>query len=192
MTEKSDTTSVVRNLFEEPPETPKHKQLFDDFVEEAFHSSHIMDGLFLCNPDLELAPSYFYSEENLMCIRVGHDSELADEVDWLGGNFCKEMITFSVQHDGTLLRIIELAPSRNPSKADSRYINANLGTGKAREFTNYITGEPWKDLEGILPFLEINDEERQEIASLHRDFRHRYFLANAALARSESIGDISE
>lgn len=192
MTEKSDTKSVVRDLFEKPTEPPKHKQLFDEFVAEAVNSYYILDYLFLCYPDLYLSPGNAYGGEQVMCAEIDHSSELAQEVDWLGGDFSQEKITFSVQQDGSLLRIIEISPKINPSKAESGYINANLGTAKGREFTEYVMGEPWENVEGILPFLEINDEERQEIDSLHHNFRRRYFIANASLAHSKSLGDISD
>ncbi len=192
MTEYSENPPAVRNLFETPPKAPKHKQFFDEFVDEALHSTYILDNLFLSYPELSIYPSNPYGNEQAIRIAIDHGSELAHEVDWLGGNFCQEKISFLVQKDGSLLRIIEITPTTDPSKANSRYINANLGTGMAREFTNYISGDPWKDVEGILPFLELDEDERQEIASLHQVHRREYFVANQAVKQSVTVGDTSD
>ncbi len=192
MTEYSENPPVVRNLFETPPKVPQHKQFFDEFVDTALNSTYILDNLFLAYPELSIHPSNPHGNEQAIRIGIDHSSELAHEIDWLGGNFCQEKISFLVQRDGSLLRIIEISPTTDPRKANSRYINANLGTGKAREFTNYITGDPWKDIQGILPFLELDDDERQEIASLHQKHRREYFVANAAVKQNVEVGDTSD
>ena len=192
MTEHSDTPLVVRNPIEQPQDIPQHKKIFDEFIAEAVHSSYILDYLFQCYPDLRLSPSNVDGSEQALRVEIDHGSKLAEEIDWLGGNFCNEKISFTVEPDGSLHRVIEIFPKKNPRKINSRYIHANLGTGKAREFTNYVMDEPWENLEDILPFLEIDDEERQEIANLHRGFRHKYFVANSALAQSPAIGDSSD
>lgn len=192
MTEIPKGFGDVHPLFEKPPELPEHKRLFDKFVTETLQGFPVLDDLFSCFPELYIQPVGNYEDERFIKITVDHSSLLAKQVDWLGGDLCNENITFSIQTDGSLLRITELSPTIDPHKIESCYINANLGTGAARRFCEYITDKPWEDVEGILPFLEINDEERQEIDSLHHNFRRRYFIANAALARSKSIGDISD
>ena len=189
MTEPSENPPKTNIQIEEPPELPPHKKLFDEFVSEARNSEYIMDFLFQCWPDLNIQPSDDCEDEKVINIEIGHDSEIANKVDWLGGGICKEKISFNIQNDGSLLRIIEIAPKTNSKKIKSMYINANLGAGKARDFTEYILNEPSEDLEGILPFLEIDDEEKQEIALLHQKHRREFFVVNSAISNCEDSGN---
>src|SRR3990167_4167293 len=191
MKRKSENPPNVRNIFGDTPKTPKHKEAFEEFVVEALSNPSVMDDLFECYPDIYISPSNMYGEECLINIIIDHGSVLADEIDWLGGDFCKERASFSVQQDGSLIRIIELASSANLHKTNDRYITTDLGTEKAKEFINYIAGKPWEDLRGVLPFLELDDSEREEIAKFHRAFRQKYFLANASLAQEQASGDSS-
>lgn len=183
MTELSDNTYNVRDLTKKEPKLPEHKKLFDEFIREGMSSYYIMGGLADCRPDLRIHP-FISGNDKIMYVAVDHASELAKDIDWLGGDLCDENIAFSIKPDGSLQRIIEITPSIAPQEIDSPHISANLGSEKSRDFVNYVMGYPGKDIEGILPFLEINDEERQEIASLHRRFRRRHFVANKALVRS--------
>lgn len=177
MTETPKGFGEVRPLFERPPELPEHKQQFDRFVTEALQGYPILDDLFSCYPELYIQPVGNYEDERFISIIVDHSSPLAKQIDWLGGDLCSEKITFSIQVDGSLLRITELIPTNDPHKIDSRYINANLGTGAARRFCEYITDRPSEDVEGILPFLEIDDSELKEISQLHDKWRRRQIKA---------------
>lgn len=190
MAELPDDSSNVRKLFKEEsevpklPEVPTHKQLFDDFIREGIKSTYITNYLARCLPDLEIKPFKRSKGEDVVYVGIDHESDIAHHVDWLGGEFCEEHIAFSVKPDGSLHRNIEILPVIDRSNANSCIINTTLLPRQAREFVDYVMGDPSDDLEGILRFLVLDDDERQQIALFHRGFRRRYFLANKALAQS--------
>ncbi len=187
MTELPDLPSNVHDLIK----IPEHKKRLDEFIKEASRSQYIKGCLSKCRPDLRIQPFMQSEDEDLIYVGVDHESELACQIDWLGGDFCNERINFSVQPGGSLLRVIELIPPIDPHKIDSHYVNANLGVDKAIEFVEYVMGEPAEDLEGILPFLEVDNREQLEIALLHREFRRKHFdfVAQVAIEHSELSTD---
>jgi hypothetical protein len=166
------------------PKLPEHKQLFDEFVQRGVKGTYIKTYLARCRPDLLIQPFKRSKGEDVVYVGIDHASELAQHIDWLGGEFCEERIAFSVKPDGSLHRNIEILPVVDRDNASSCSINTTLLPRQAREFVDYVMDDPADDLEGILRFLEVDENERRQIALFHRGFRRRHFVANEALAQS--------
>lgn len=186
-----DPPSNVHKLRRKEPEPPtgetalpEHKRLFDEFIRAGVEGIYVKNYLARCQPDLLIQPFKRSNGEDVVYVGINHASELAQHIEWLGGNFCEERITFSVQPDGSLHRNIEILPVIDRDNANSCRINATLFPRQAREFVDYVMSDPADDLEGILRFLEVDDNERREIAVFHRGFRRRHFVANKALVSS--------
>ncbi len=194
MTDIPDLPPNVRKLERKEPEPPDDKWRFDQFVVAAFHVDDVIEELAKFDPDFYVTPANTYGDENQIRIEdIDRTSELGSKIDWLGGSFCDEIISFSIQPNGSLLRIIKISPTIRDHAAEASHVQTRFDADKAAKFVDYIIGEPGDDREAILAFLEIGEKERQEIAVIHSRFRRKHIsLAKVALPHSKPPTDTSD
>lgn len=146
-------------------EEPDHVTEFDAFIEHTLYGEPQQTAAFSKHsPDIRF--SFGETPKNdryFVGIRFQKDTELSKQIPGNDSPYTSQRFLFTIDDDGSLLRIIELSHKYDDSRRAKNFFRVNLGPMKGQEFVEFLQQASKVTTYDILRFCELSDEEIQEI-----------------------------
>lgn len=187
MTDK-DKNPVVHAIYERRgadesvTDKPPHVEKFDALVEEglfknpnraAGFAEFLPDGVHISFGNIPSSDRYFVSAT------FNKKSPIVRPIVWHDRPFTTQSFIFSIEDDGSLVRLIDLFVRKNDIRERVACLETNLGPEAGAEFTEYLLAEPWDDKSKIVDFCKGNEELDRKIDRIHDDIEQARIVAAA-------------
>ncbi|MDO8336000.1 MAG: hypothetical protein Q7T74_04460 [Candidatus Saccharibacteria bacterium] len=146
-------------------EEPAYVSEFDEFIENTLYYEPQEASAFSKHlPEVHF--SFGETPKNdryFVGVRFDKNTELSKQIAGNDSPYTGQRFLFTIDDDGSLLRIIELSHKDDDYKRAIHFFKTNLGARKGQEFVEFLQKASKVPTNDILKFCELSDDEIEKV-----------------------------